>query len=87
LSGKQLSTGMRVAFRLTDALCPDFEQLVAQIGPDLTVSGEVVLLSDRGSEKAHFAIVNVAGINAALIVPVQKLHEPATNDANVARRQ
>ena len=78
---------MQVAFRLTDALCPEFEQLVAQIGPDLTVSGEVVLLSDRGVETAHFAIVNVLGIKAALIVPIQKLHEPAADDAAVARHR
>ena len=87
MSGKLLSTGMRVAFRLTDALCPEIEQLLAQIGPDLTVSGEVVLLSDRGGDKAHFAIVNVMGINAALIVPVQKLHEAAVDDVDVARHQ
>lgn len=76
-----------MAFRLTDALCPELEQLLAQIGPDLTVSGEVVLLSDRGGDKAHFAIVNVVGISAALIVPIQKLHEPAADDADVARRR
>ena len=74
-----------MAFRLTDALCPEFEQLVGQIGPDLTVSGEVVLLSDRGGEKAHFAIVNVRGINAALIVPIQKLYEPAADVAPLCR--
>lgn len=84
---ERVNTGSRVAFRIADARCPAFEQIIAQIGPDLTVSGEVVLLSDSGSDKDHFVIVNVDGINAPLIVPVKKLHAGLrAGDDDVQRR-
>ncbi len=70
MSTESVNTGARVAFRLSDAVCPEFEQVVAQIGPELEVAGEVVLFSDRGSDKNFFAIVQVEGLAAPLIVPV-----------------
>ncbi len=82
---KRFCTGDLVAFRLADAMCPEFERIVAQIGPDLMMSGEVVMLSDRGGRKEHFAIVNVTGINAPLIVPMQKLSDGAITGADVVR--
>ena len=73
MSGKRLKTGAHVAFRLADVLSPDYDQILFQMGPDLSVPGEIVLLSDRGKERDHFAILNVTGINVPLIVPVRKL--------------
>ena len=73
MSQERLSTGAQVSFCLRDAICPDFEQIIAQLGPELAVAGEIVLLSDRGQDQEHFAIVSVPGINVQLIVPVAKL--------------
>jgi hypothetical protein len=83
LSTKSFNAGCRVAFQLGDAVCPEFEQIIAQTGPDLTVAGEIVMFSDRGTEAEHFAIVQVTGIHAPLIVPVERLHSGATAEAAV----
>jgi hypothetical protein len=74
LSDERLKTGAEVVFRLGDAICPDFEQIANQLGPDLAVNGEVVLLSDSGSHKMKFAVIDVRGICTPLIVPVRMLN-------------
>ncbi len=80
----KFSTGHQVAFQLADVICPDFEQITDQLGPDLSVAGEVTLLSDRGGEKGQFAVVQVRGINAPLIVPVGRLSSILHDDqANI----
>jgi hypothetical protein len=68
-----VTSGSAVVFRLGDAVCPGVEQTLGQLGPDVRVCGEVVYFSDRGEERAHFAIVSTAGIDTPLIVPVSKL--------------
>jgi len=73
LSAKRLKTGAQVAFRLTDAVCPDFDRIVSEVGPELIVSGEIALLSRRGTEAEHFAVISVHGIASPLVVPVHKL--------------
>ncbi len=81
----KLKTGNQVAFQLGNAICPDFEQIAAQLGPDLAVAGEIVLLSDRGNEKDHFAVVHVDGIHAPLIVPVSMLKVANLTDQSDAQ--
>lgn len=73
MSDERLKTGTEVAFRLGDVTCPDFERMVDQLGPELAVRGEVVLLSDGGSKKGQFAVIDVPGIHTPVIVPVGKL--------------
>ncbi len=70
-----VKSGASVAFRLKDALCPDFGQIICQLGPDVEVCGEVAYLSDRGQETSYFAIVAVSGIDTPLIVPIAKLQK------------
>ena len=70
-----LKSGTRCRFRLSDVICPDKQQIVTQITPELEVSGEVVLLSDGGDKPEQYAIIEVAGIGAPLIVPVALLKE------------
>jgi len=69
----QLKNGTRCRFKLSDVICPDKQQVVAQITADLEVSGEIVLFSDAGNEPEQFAIIEVGGIAAPLIVPVARL--------------
>jgi hypothetical protein len=68
-----LHSGQEVRFRLGDLICPDLEQVLAEVGPDVDVNGRIVFLSDRGHEKEHFAIVSVGGIASPVIVPVRRL--------------
>ena len=68
-----IRTGTVASFTIGDVVCPDAAQVLRQTGPELTVSGKVVYLSDSGARKNHFAIVDVGGIHAPLIVPVSRL--------------
>ncbi|MCH7812900.1 MAG: hypothetical protein IID40_02650 [Planctomycetes bacterium] len=72
-----------MSFRLGDVICPEVGQVLNQVGPDLRVCGEVVFFSDRGGEKAHFAIIATPGVETPLIVPVSKL-EPAAGEPQAA---
>ena len=69
-----LQSGTRCRFRLSDVICPDKQQVVSQITPELEVSGEIVLFSDGDGEPQQYAIIEVEGIAAPLIVPVARLN-------------
>jgi hypothetical protein len=73
----KLISGQSVALKLKDAVCPNLAETIRAIGPDLAVTGSIVFFSDGCERKDHFAIVEVAGIHAPLIVPVSALI-PAT---------
>ncbi len=64
-----MQIGSRVTFQLRDVACPSFEQMVAQLDDGLAVEGEIMLLSDRGLDSGHFAVVAVPGINMPVVVP------------------
>lgn len=72
-SAVSLQSGSRVLFRISDAICPDSEKVFRQMGPDIKVCGEIVFFSDRGDERAHFAIISAVGIDTPLVVPVTRL--------------
>lgn len=73
MMGSGQTTRRRCSFRLADVLCPDPNQVLSQMTPELKVDGEVVFMSDRGKEPEGFAIVNVEGILSPLIVPAENL--------------
>jgi hypothetical protein len=75
-----LKSGTRCKFRLSDVICPDKQQVVSQITPELEVSGEIVLFSDGDNEPQQYAIIEVEGIVAPLIVPIARLQ--ATTEQN-----
>jgi len=68
-----IQTGTTASFTVGDVVCPDVAQVLRQTGPELAVSGRVVYLSDSGLRKDHFAIIDVGGIHAPVIVPVNRL--------------
>jgi hypothetical protein len=72
-----LKSGTRCRFRLADVICPDKQQVSSQITPELEVSGEIVLFSDGDNEPQQYAIIEVEGIAAPLIVPVARLQATA----------
>lgn len=78
---ERFTPGQTVAFMLKDAVCPRFADSVQAIGPELTVTGEIVFFSDGGQQKHHFAIVEVGGIHTPLIVPVERLEAVAIGPA------
>lgn len=68
-----LKTGDAVQFRLRQIIYPDLDQVVSEIETKLDISGQVAFLSDSGTTKDRFAIINVAGIGSPLIVSVDDL--------------
>jgi len=77
VSESSLKSGVRVSFRLGEVVCPDLEQMLTQLTPELELSGEVIFFSDYGKNKDHFAIVDVCGLLTPLIVPVSRLRRTA----------
>ena len=81
----RIDTGTIATFTVGDVSSPDAFQVLRQAGPELEVRGTVVYLSDRGQEKNHFAIVDVGGIHAPLIVPVSRLRMTESSTVQAAR--
>ena len=68
-----IPSGTRVRFALSRVMCPELEGVCKRIDSKLEVEGRIVFLSDYGSLRQHFAIVQVEGIHVPLIVPVADL--------------
>lgn len=87
VSESSLKSGVRVSFKLGEVVCPDLEQMLTQLTPELELSGEVVFFSDYGKSKNHFAIVDVRGLLTPLIVPVSRLRQQTNaEDSQAANR-
>lgn len=68
-----LQTGSTATFAIGDVLCPDAAEVLRHTGPELKVRGRILYFSDSGLDPDRFAIVEVAGIQMPLIVPVDRL--------------
>ena len=68
-----LISGQSVVFELKDAVCPNLTETIRAIGPELRLTGNIVFFSDGCDRKEHFAVVEVPGVCAPLIVPVNCL--------------
>lgn len=66
-------SGSQVRFRLSNAACPDTDAIIEKITDRLDVTGKVLYLSDSGTKKSHFAIVDVPGIMSPVVVPVDRM--------------
>jgi hypothetical protein len=81
-----IKLGEHYSFRLADVICPDQQDVRTKVTSDLEVAGEVVFLSDNGGQKDRFAVIEVAGIHAPLIVPVGRLC-PARKEESAQHRE
>lgn len=81
-----IERGRQYSFRLRDVICPDREQTMSQITPELEVTGRVVFLSDHGSEPERFAVLEVTGLMSPLVVPVEMLQLAVGEQRQDARR-
>jgi hypothetical protein len=71
---QDIRQGATASFAIGDVVCPDATRTLEHVGPDLTIRGQITMLSDHGTEKSAFAVVQVVGIHSPLIVPVDRLH-------------
>ncbi len=81
-----IERGQQYRFRLRDVICPDREQTMSQITPELEVTGRVMFLSDGGEEPERFAVLEVNGLMSPLVVPVELLHPTAGEEKRETRR-
>ena len=82
--GDPLQPGASVRFCLADVMCPDQKDLRAHLTERLEINGRIVLLSDMGETRDVFAVVDVPGISAPLVVPVDRIEPPRTSQDGVA---
>jgi hypothetical protein len=66
----------KVQFKIRDVYHPDPTQVLADLYGDDFLTGKVVALSDSGMQKDAFAVVEVEGIEALLIVLVERILGP-----------
>ena len=69
----KLHSGTVVRFRLGSVVCPDQQQVLCSLSELVELTGNVVLVSDYGRKKDHFAILDVEGVSVPLIVLAAEL--------------
>ncbi len=73
---ENVGAGTHVQFSLSSVVCPNVEDVIEKVTGRLALTGEVVMLSDSGEKKDRFAVVQVKGIAAPLVVPIEELNTP-----------
>jgi hypothetical protein len=63
----------QVHFRIRDVYIPDPQKLLMELHGDDLLQGKVIDLSDSGTEKAAFAVVEVEGIEQPVIIPADRI--------------
>ncbi len=81
-----IERGRQYRFRLGDVICPDREQALSQVTPELEITGRVMFLSDHGSEPERFAVLEVKGLVSPLVVPVELLHPAGGEERREVRK-
>jgi hypothetical protein len=62
-----------VRFKIRDVYHPDPAQVLSELHSDDLLTGKVIDLSDSGMQKDAFAVVEVEGTEAMVIVPVERI--------------
>ena len=65
-----LQPGQKVKFKLKDVHLPSIQDVLNRMTPDTELKGNITLLSDQGTNKSAYAVVEVRGILMPIIVPV-----------------
>lgn len=65
-----------VRFKVSDVYYPNPTQVLLDLHGNDLLTGQVVDVSDSGWQKEAFVIVKVEGIEAPIIVPVERLLGP-----------
>lgn len=66
-------TGAKVSFKLGQIVCPDRDDLFLNLTDELELTGTISFVSDNGRDDGQYAIVEVPGLSAPVIVPAEKL--------------
>lgn len=63
----------RVIFRICDAYVPEPVQILMELHGKDQLQGEVIDVSDAGSQEEAFAVVEVKGLSQAVVVPIKQI--------------
>jgi len=63
----------RIHFKVRDVYLPDPQKLLMELHGDDLLQGNVIDLSDSGTQKGAFAVVKVEGIEQPLIIPADRI--------------
>ena len=61
-----------VHFKIRDVFFPDPENLLIELHGNDLLQGKVIDLSDSGTQRGAFAVVEVEGIAQPVIIPVNR---------------
>lgn len=76
-SSSVASAPKQASFLVGKVLCPDVDEVLRSIGPNVRVRGRVLYYSDDGDRRDGFAIMDVDGMHMPMIVPVDCLQYEA----------
>jgi len=71
----------RVHFIIRDVYHPDAIKILTDLHGDDLLTGKILDLSDRGTQKNAFVVVEVEGIEERLIVPIERILGPLEDDS------
>jgi hypothetical protein len=63
----------RVHFRIRDVYHPDPTQVLSDLHSNDILTGKVIDLSDSGMQEDAFVVVEVEGLEQAVIVPAERI--------------
>ncbi len=75
-----MKNGTAVRFRLGDIFCPDSRRVLEQITQNLEMTATVSQFCDGEGQNEFYAVLDVAGVQTPVIVPVHALR-PVKNKA------
>ena len=80
---RKLKRGGLVRFRIRDVFYPGAIEALRQVTEDAQLCGRLLFFSDAGRQRAQYAVIDVQGMGAPVIVSVERLHgiPPAREEA------
>jgi len=80
---RKLARGGLVRFRIRDVFYPSAIEALRQVTEDAQVCGRLLFFSDAGRQRGQYAVIDVEGMAAPVIVSVDRLHDipPAREEA------
>ena len=79
-----LHPGQKVRFKLKNIHLPSIQDILNRMTPDTELRGCITLLSDRGTSKSAYAVVEAAGILMPIIIPAASIN--AASQDGIASR-
>jgi hypothetical protein len=80
VENEALQPGQKVRFKLRDVHLPTIEDVLNRMTSETELQGSITLLSNQGSKKGPYAVVEVKGVLTPVIVPTARAIRPTNDD-------